>query len=137
MSSIIKEFKQKTDFYSEKGASEDTISDAEKALKIQFAPEYKEYLREFGSVSCGGHELTGISADENLDVVGVTKHNLEKNPNIKMPLYVIEETHVDGIVIWQSHTGEVFQSEYKGTPVKIFQSLTDYVATFTNRPVEG
>ena len=100
---------------------------------LRFADDYKEYLHQFGAVSCGGHELTGFSEDANLDVVKVTGKNLESNPNVKMPLYVIEETHIDGIVIWQSQSGEVFKAEYKDTPVKIFESFTEYVSTFENK----
>lgn len=50
-----------------------------------------------------------------------------------MPLYVVEETHIDGIVIWQSESGEVFKAEYKDTPVKKFESFTEYVSTFENK----
>ena len=131
MNSIIEELKRKSDFFCEKGASEEEIIDAEGALRLSFADEYKEYLLQYGSVSFGGHELTGVSADECLDVVRVTIKNLQRNPNVKMPLYVVEETHLDGIVIWQASTGEVFQSEYKEVPQKIFDSLFEYVATFS------
>ena len=133
MSRIIEEFSKKSNFYSEKGASVEMITKAEEALGLRFANDYKEYLQQFGSVSCGGHELTGFSEDANLDVVKVTAKNLESNPNVKMPLYVIEETHIDGIVIWQSESGEVFKAEYKDTPVKIFESFTEYVSTFENK----
>ena len=109
------------------------IKQAEVALGLKFADDYKEYLQQFGAVSCGGHELTGFSEDANLDVVKVTVKNRESNPNVKMPLYVVEETHIDGIVIWQSESGEVFKAEYKDTPVKIFESFTEYVSTFENK----
>ena len=88
------------------------------------------YLQHYGSVSCGGHELTGITTDNNLDVVLVTKRNLKKNPSVTMPLYVIEETHMDGIVVWQASTGEVFQTEYMDLPLKIYDSLAEYVSSF-------
>ena len=111
MSRIIEEFSKKSNFYSEKGASDEMIKQAEVALGLKFADDYKEYLQQFGAVSCGGHELTGFSEDANLDVVKVTVKNRESNPNVKMPLYVVEETHIDGIVIWQSESGEVFKAE--------------------------
>ena len=133
MSRIIEEFSKKSNFYSEKGASDEMIKQAEVALGLKFADDYKEYLQQFGAVSCGGHELTGFSEDANLEVVKVTVKNRESNPNVKMPLYVVEETHIDGIVIWQSESGEVFKAEYKDTPVKIFESFTEYVSTFENK----
>lgn len=132
MKSISEALKQKRDFYCEKGASTEQIVKAEEALGLNFAADYKEYLCQFGSVSCGGHELTGFSEETSLDVVKVTMENRKKNPNIDMPLYVVEETHMDGIVIWQAPSGEIFQTEYKGIPYKIYNSLLEYVATFEN-----
>ena len=76
--------------------------------------------------------MTGFSDDEALDVVKATLKNLKKNQNVKTPLYVIEETHMDGIVIWQTASGEIFQTKYKGSPEKIFDSLIKYVSTFEN-----
>ena len=133
MRPLIEEFKQKSNFCCEKGASLEEINRAEVTIGMTFAAEYKDYLQQFGSASCGGHELTGISEDASLDVVQVTLANIERNPNIKMPLYVIEETHIDGIVIWQASSGEVFKAEYKGEPKKVYDSLMDYVLTFENK----
>ena len=130
MSTIVEALKGKSDFFCEKGASEEEIRNAEASLGLCFADDYKLYLQHYGSVSCGGHELTGISVDKSLDVVLVTKQNLSKNPAITIPLYVVEETHIDGIVIWQASTGEIFQSEYKSAPIKVFDSLVEYASTF-------
>ena len=41
--------------------------------------------------------------------------------------YVIEETNIDGIVIWQSSTGEIFQSNMEGKIKKICDSLIEYI----------
>ncbi|XME02169.1 SMI1/KNR4 family protein [Lachnospiraceae bacterium C1.1] len=132
MSALSEAFSNKTDFYAEKSASMDQIRHAEKEIGVVFSKDYKEYLQLYGSVSCVGHELTGISEDTNLDVVNATLSNYKKNQNISAPFYVIEETHMDGIVIWQTKTGEVFQSEYKGKPIKIYDSLIDYISSFDN-----
>ena len=133
MTFLLDELKRKKDLYGDNAASREVIEEAEKALGLRFADEYKVYLQEYGSVSCSGHELTGICDDSNYDVVKVTLRNRELNPNINLCLYVIEETHIDGIVIWQSVTGEVYQSEYKEPPVKVFESLAEYVSHFENR----
>ena len=133
MSSISEEFGKKSNFYCENGASKEMIEKAEEELGVRFADDYREYLSQFGAVSCGGHELTGLSADPTLDVVVVTKGNLEKNKKVKLPLYVVEETHLDGIVIWQSSSGEIYKTEYKDVPEKIFESLEEYVSTFENQ----
>ena len=130
MSALSEEFERKSDFCCEKGATEEEIKKAQETLGQVFADDYKEYLRLYGSASCGGHELTGISAEESLNVVQVTIDNRRRNPSIKTPLYVVEETHIDGIVIWQASTGEVYQTEYKNVPQKTYASLIEYVATF-------
>ena len=130
MESIRDAFEGKSNFYCEKGVSAEDIKKAEAIIEMPFADDYKEYLSQFGAVSCSGHELTGFSEDRSLDVVKVTMENRKKNPSITDPLYVIEETHMDGIVIWQSSSGEVFQAGYKESPHKIHESLVDYIASF-------
>lgn len=130
MSSLSEEFKQKSNFYYEKGASIEEIEKAERDLGLRFSAEYREYLQQFGSVSCGGHELTGLSEDANLDVVRVTIANRNKNQNVSDALYVIEETHIDGIVIWQDESGVIYQAEYKEAPEKAYDSLKEYVSSF-------
>ncbi len=130
MGEMLEIFENKRDFYCEKSASDEAIENAEKKIGITFADDYKEYLKLYGSVSCAGHELTGISEDRNLDVVTATLCNYEENPNVQEPFYVIEETHIDGIVIWQTPSGEIYQSEYKEKPIKIHDSLADYISTF-------
>lgn len=137
MSSIIEELKKKTDFYCEKGASEEQVAQAEKTLGLVFADDYREYIHQYGSVSCGGHELTGFSADANLSVVDVTIENKKKNPSIPAKLYVIEETHIDGIVIWQDKTGAIYKTEYKTPPKKEYNSLMEYVSTFSSTDTNG
>ena len=37
---------------------------------------------------------------------------------------------MDGIVVWQASTGEVFQTEYMDLPLKIYDSLAEYVSSF-------
>ena len=130
MSTVVEALRRKKDILYEKGATEEDIRTAELNLGLLFSADYKEYLQHYGSVSCGGHELTGITTDNNLDVVLVTKRNLKKNPSVTMPLYVIEETHMDGIVVWQASTGEVFQTGYMDSPLKIYDSLVEYVSSF-------
>lgn len=113
-------------FYTEKGTSAIQIEQAEKALGLNFALDFKECLREFGAVSVGGHELTGFSADKNLDIVEVTQKNWQKT-NVRKHLYVIEEAHIDGIVIWQDADGVVYETTPNSTPKKIANSLLEYI----------
>lgn len=126
MSDLIEAMKCKPDFYAEKGVSESKIEQAEKSLGLKFAPDFKECLRAFGAVSFGGHEFTGFSADRNLDVVAVTQRNRQKN-NVGKELYVIEEAHIDGIVIWQDADGAVYETTPDSKAEKIANSLNEYM----------
>lgn len=127
MSDWIEEMRCKPEFYAEKGVSVIQIEQAEKALGLKFAFDFKECLREFGAVSFCGHELTGFSADPNLDVVMVTQKNWIKN-KVEKNLYVIEEVHIDGIVIWQSSNGVIYETAPGLMPRKIANSLSEYIA---------
>ena len=136
MRTISETLKRKSFFYCEEGASAEQITKAENALGLEFADEYKEYLHLFGSVSCGGHELTGISKDERLDVIEVTRRNRVTHPDIPHDLYVIEETHIDGIVIWQVNSGEIFYTEENDIPIKVYKSFSEYASTFEDAEEE-
>ena len=81
--------------------------------------------------------MTGFSADANLSVVDVTIENKKKNPSIPAMLYVVEETHIDGIVIWQDKTGAIYKTEYKAPPKKEYNSLMEYVSTFASTDTNG
>ena len=126
MSEFIDVMRCKQDFYAEKGASEIQIEQAEKSLGLKFALDYKECLCEFGAISLGGHELTGFSADKSLDVVNVTQKNWQKN-NVEKNLYVIEEAHIDGVVIWQDENGTVYETTPNSEAKKIANSLAEYI----------
>ncbi len=43
---------------------------------------------------------------------------------------------MDRRVIWQSETEEIFKTEYKEAPEKMFGSLTEYASTFGNSGVD-
>jgi hypothetical protein len=126
MGELSEAMKRSPNFYAEEGASLLRIEEAEKALKLKFAPDFKECLHEFGAVSIDGHELTGISADKNLDVVEVTGKNRERL-NLKKGLYVIEEAHIDGIVIWQDSDGIIYETAPNLDAKKIANSLAEYL----------
>lgn len=127
MSELIKALRCNPYFYAENGASVGQIEQAEKALGLEFAPDFKECLREFGAISVGSHELTGFSADRNLDIVEATRRNRQKH-NVEKTLYVIEETHIDGIVIWQDKGGAVYETGPNTSAKKIANSLTEYLS---------
>lgn len=105
------------------------IVDAEISLRLSFSDEYKEYLEAFGAVSAFGIELTGLISVEYRNVVSVTKEEWMLNPKIPHTMYVIENTCVDGIIIWQDTNGLIYQSSPASEPRQIALSLADYISS--------
>lgn len=129
MNDIIKTLKNAQDFIGGTGRTEAEIESAEKELGINFAPDYKTYLKEIGLACFDGHELTGICQDPRLDVVHVTKDQRENNPESRS-LYVIEEANIDRIVIWQDNAGKIYMTEGNLEPKLIANSMTDYIRRY-------
>ena len=127
MSSIISTIKSFSDLLSLSSVQENKISAAEKKLSLTFAPEYREYVSEFGAVVVNGHELTGIVNSERLNVVNVTIQEWGLNPQVPRNMYVVENVAIDGIIIWQDASGEVFQSSPNSAPKTIAASLAEYL----------
>ncbi|MDR1208990.1 MAG: SMI1/KNR4 family protein [Clostridiales bacterium] len=93
-----------------KPVSEAEISQVESQLSLKFAADYREYLAEFGVAAADGHEFTGIVASERLNVVNATKSEWKLNPQIPHTLYAVENAGIDGIIIWQDESGQVYQT---------------------------
>ena len=127
MADLINSLSSLPDFYSLTGASEEQIAQAERALSLRFADDYRQYVRAFGAVSAAGHELTGVCASKRLNVVDVTLSARAAQPAIPRDWYVLEEANIDGIVIWQSGAGEVFQTQPDAEPVKLAASIREYL----------
>ena len=108
-------------------ASEEDIIKAEKELNVVFADEYKKYLLTFGAVQSDIIAISGIIDDEDYNVVNLTKRLKLSYKNIPADFYVIEDVGVDGLVIWQSVDGTIYQSIPTSKPVKIFASLSEFL----------
>ena len=129
MSSIVELMLKKDPFVFSGKVTETQITEAEKKLGVQFSDDYREYLLAFGTASYYGHELTGISEnDSTINVVDVTL--LERNHFAEIPKgwYVIEQTHIDGIVIWQDEKGTIYQVTPHSHKI-IYRSLKEYVTS--------
>lgn len=111
--------------------SDVTITDAEIQLRLRFAKDYREYLAEFGAISAFGMELTGIISVDYRDVVSATKQEWEFNPEIPHTMYVIENTYVDDVIIWQDTNGLIYQSTPYAKPKQIAASLSEYILSRT------
>lgn len=128
MKDIIEILKSKPMFIGAKGASEKEISEAESNLSVSFSNEYKHYLSAIGFAIYEGHEITGICKAKRLNVVDVTETERKLSPNASDNWYVIEQLNIDGIVIWQSSTREIYQTSPNAKPKKICNSLVEYIA---------
>lgn len=127
MMNIIDALKNAKQFYSGAAILDDEIEAAERELGLQFAVEYKDYLREYGFASYYGHELTGICKSPRLNVVKVTQEARDSYQFIDEEMYVVEDTGYEGILILQNRKGTIFQLEPNTKPSKIYPSLAAYV----------
>lgn len=114
-------------FFFKGKVNHDEIRKAEKSLNVVFSQEYVDYVAEYGFITCRGHELTGICQAKRLNVVDVTIEERENKPGIPQNLYVIEQTHIDDIVIWQNASGTIFQTDGESVPRVIAKSLKEYL----------
>ena len=128
MTNIIHLLQNLPDFCSLTGASEQSIQDAEERLGVNFSTEYREYVSSFGVASANGHELTGVCKPTRLNVVNVTLAEREVHSNVPANWYVIEQANIDGIVIWQAPSGEIYQTTPNTNPQLIYSSLAEYIS---------
>ena len=127
MNDIINTLKKQKMFASYGSATKEQILLSESILSTVFSEDYKLYLEEFGCADYYGHELTGICDFERLNVVNVTIEERNLNPSVPDNWYVIEQANIDGIVIWQSSTGEIYLTVPNTEPKKICNSLGEYI----------
>lgn len=124
---IIETIKNLSDLLSVNPASEQQITDAELQLRVSFSDEYKEYLKAYGAIMADGIELTGIAKSDHRNVVTLTKKERALNSNVPNTMYVVENTCVDGIIIWQDSKGEIYKTHPNSKPQKIADSLAEYI----------
>ena len=128
MATIVEKINSLPGLLSLKAASAEMIADAELQLRVSFAADYKEYLSIFGAIIADGIELTGIAKSEYRNVVFQTKQERSLNPIVPHTMYVIENTHIDGIIIWQDTNGDIYQTSPNTKPQKIASSLAEYLS---------
>lgn len=91
---------------------------AQKELGVKFAPDYVAFLKKFGVLSIGSHEIYGLGDKAgHLDVVAGTKE-ISKYFKTK-GLYVIESVGVDSVFIAADAKGNLYEVSPSGeTPMK-------------------
>ena len=127
MDKLINVLQSMEDFCSFSPVSKEKISAVEQMLNLSFAQDYRDIIFNFGAISTNGHEIVGICNSKRLDVLEVTKN--EKQINLRIPdtFYVIEQTNIDGIVVWQDEFGRIYQTIANSEPKLICMSLQEYL----------
>ena len=123
---IVKLMQNQPELYIMAGASEEEIIQAETALGLCFAADYRKYTAAFGAASLATHELTGVCKAKRVNVVDVTIYERSK-ATVPGNWYVLEQTNIDGIVVWQSSTGEIYRVYSNGVNEKISETLVEYL----------
>lgn len=124
---IIETIKKLKNVSWEKPADDKQIEEAEKALNLEFSPEYIRYLKTFGCISAFGTELTGIIDLKRLNVVDSTKRERALNSKIPENMYLIENSAIDGIIWLQDETGAIYLGSPCAEPKLSFGSLEEYL----------
>jgi hypothetical protein len=109
-----------------KGVSKEVVAAAERKLAVAFAKDYAAYVEEFGTISANDTELTGIVDSKRLNVIDVTIEEREMS-GIPQDMYVVEDTHIEGILVLQNSKGEIYKHYGKNSTKKIFDCLSDYL----------
>ena len=131
MESIISVIQKQPDLCTLRGASEEEIIQAEAVLGVAFADDYRQYVAAYGAASFGGHELTGVCISHRLSVIEVTIEERRANGTIPPGWYVVEQANIDGIVIWQSADGLIYQTGSGASCSNTHDSLVDYCKSFS------
>ena len=126
MNSIVECLQNKSDYNGSNGRDNEDIVSAECELEIKFSSDYREYLREIGLACFDGHELTGLTDIDYLDVVAVSRAQRSFIGDSVADMYVVEDLGIDGLLIWQKTDGTVYETAPGGHLKKIANSLFDY-----------
>lgn len=109
--------------------SEEEIQKTADRIGVVFSEEYTSYLAAFGAIAANGIELTGIAKSPYLNVADVTIREREMNAGLPKDMYVVENVGIEGILILQNTKGEIFQLSPHTVPVKIYDSLVEYLSS--------
>ena len=126
MKQLLEDIAKNVKIYHGKGVPITEIEKAEKALGISFSDEYKEYLKEVGSLSFFSHEFMGLGVDGYLNVVEATMSERELDNDFPSDCILLENDGIEGILILHDETGAVY-SYVKGKKIKISDSLFDFL----------
>lgn len=127
MDKFIKKLKKMDGFFATGGVDEETVAAMEEELGLSFADDYRNYLKECGQAIADGHELTGSHKSARLNVVSITQKYRKKYNEIPDDWYIVEDLGIDGIMIWQSEDGTVYETNSACEANEIAESLAEYM----------
>lgn len=128
MGKIISAIKKLENLRHLEPATNEQIDIAQNQLGLNFSEEFKQYIQKYGVISAKGIELTGITASPRLSVVEVTKSERELN-KIPNDLYVIENIAIEGILLLQNSSGEIYEFSQNAKINKRYNSICEYLET--------
>lgn len=122
---IIDSFKRKRFTGS---VSDEVIENAEKELGLSFSSEYINLLKGYGSLCVKGEEFLGIDINS-YDVVKATNKARNASSDFPQNMYVVEDMAIDGILLLQKTTGEIYTYQPNQSLQKVTDSFADYLLT--------
>lgn len=129
MKKLISEIEKKYKVYRAAGCTADAVIAAEKSLGVRFSEEYRNYVMEYGAISFGPNEFTGLAVDDYIDVVTVTKREKELNQAFPKNSIVIQNLGIEGIIIIQDEDGTIYQMDESGKKKFAANGFVDYLKT--------
>ena len=127
MSEWIEKIKRNNLFHFAQPADICKIKDAENLLCVKFADDYTKFLQNIGACICFGHEINGLTEKSNLNIIKSTEEQRKLNLSVPSTWYAIEDTHIDGIIIWQDQSGSIYQISPGNLPIKIATGIVQYL----------
>lgn len=109
-----------------KGISLEIISTAEKELSLSISTEYKELLKKYGFLSMKGEEFLGID-NGNYDLVRATVEARNNDKLFPSGAYVISNLAIDGALLIQIVSGEIYIYQPNTKLQKVASSLEEYL----------
>lgn len=113
--------------YTGEPATKELIEFEQNQLGTNFSKDYIEYISNLGIIAFDGKELTGISPDYRLDVMKATLKARDIYTKIGNEFYVLEFLDINGLIVLQKESGEVFLCDMACNLKKICDSLSEYI----------
>lgn len=126
MKNTIEELKAKSKVFQVGSVSQDEVHNAENKLNFHFSDEYKNYLSNYGAISFGAHEITGLGVGGYLNVVTATEKERSLGEKFPKDCILIENNGIDGLLTIMDVNGIVYSFDGT-TKKKIASSFSEFL----------